>query len=106
MRFGREYNVTAYKIKRRIKMVTKSIETFNLGWSLFEMYNEYSTKAFEADNLDEFAAIENKERLLPILFERIIVASSFDIQIQVYILGSVANIYRYAYNSFLKKDEL
>ncbi len=68
----------------------------------FIMYREL----FQADKLDEFAAIENKERLLPILFERMITANSSDIQKQVYILGSVTNVYRYAYHSFLNNGEL
>lgn len=108
---NRVYNLLRTKKITREKAIEKLIDLFanlfqydllNSIVSTFIMYRE----RFKADNLDEFAAIENKERLLPILFERIIVASSFDIQKQVYILGSVANIYRYAYNSFLKKDEL
>lgn len=68
----------------------------------FVMYREL----FQVDKPDEFATIENKERLLPMLFERMITANSSDIQKQVYILGSIANIYRYAYHSFLKNGEL
>lgn len=68
----------------------------------FIMYREL----FQTGKLDEFATIENSERLLPTLFESMITAKTSNIQKQVFILGSVTNIYRYAYHSIIKEGEL
>lgn len=68
----------------------------------FIMYREI----LNAEQKTEFAFIEKQERLLPDLFERVMGISSEAEEGWINTLGSIADVYRYAYQTIMGPGEL